>query len=114
MQGQITSMGQFAKLGMPLEHAPQVSELLKLGTQNYNHLKEIQQVVEESLFRMTIHRDRALTYKTEEIQCCVQDELYVEQNKMGIVDKQLARVRIFFLAFVNGLHKFFLINFIIL
>jgi hypothetical protein len=107
MQGQITSMGQFAKLGMPLEHAPQVSELLKLGTHNYKHLKEIQQVVEESLFRMTIHRDRALTYKTEEIQCCVQDELFVEQNKMGVVAKQLARVRIFFLAFVNGLHKFF-------
>lgn len=103
MQGQIMSMGQIAKLGMPLEHAPQVSELLKLGSQNYQDMKQLQQVVEESLFRMTIHRDRALTYKTEEIQCCVQDELYVEQNKMGIITKQLARVRIFFLAFINGI-----------
>ncbi|XP_054160700.1 uncharacterized protein LOC128958791 [Oppia nitens] len=103
MQGQITSMGQFAKLGMPLEHSPQVSELFKLGSHNYNDLQQMQQVVEEALFRMTIHRDRALTYKTEEIQCAVQDELYVEQNKMGIITKQLARVRIFFLAFVNGM-----------
>ena len=106
MQGQITSMGQFAKLGMPLEHAPQISELFKLGSLNYNDLKEMQLVVEEALFRTTIHRDRALTYKTEEIQCCVQDELYVEQNKMGIITKQLARVRIFFLAFINGNYHF--------
>ena len=35
MQGQIMSMGQIAKLGMPLEHAPQISELLKMGTMNY-------------------------------------------------------------------------------
>lgn len=103
MQGQIQSMGDFARLGMPVEHAPQVSELLKLGTLEYVDLKELVQLVEESMFRMTVHRDRALTYKTEEIQCCVQDELYVEQNKIGIVEKQLARVRIFFLAFLNGM-----------
>lgn len=27
------------KLGMPVEHAPQISQLLKLGTQNYEDLK---------------------------------------------------------------------------
>nr|XP_046913121.1 protein stoned-B-like isoform X1 [Dermatophagoides farinae] len=103
MQGQIQSMGDFAKLGMPVEHSPQISELLKLGTLEYNDIKELLTVVEESMFRMTVHRDRALTYRTEEIQCCVQDECYVEQNKIGIVEKQLARVRIFFLAFLNGM-----------
>lgn len=107
MQGQIQSMGDFARLGMPVEHAPQVSELLKLGSLEYADLKELVQEVEESMFRMTVHRDRALTYRTEEIQCCVQDELYVEQNKIGIIEKQLARVRIFFLAFING--KFILV-----
>lgn len=44
MQGQITSMGQFAKLGLPLEHAPQVSQLLKLGTQCSEDLKTFVQV----------------------------------------------------------------------
>lgn len=102
MAGQIQSMGDFARLGMPVEHAPQVSELLKLGTLECADLKELMQVVEESMFRIAVHRDRALTYRSEEIQCVVQDELYVEQNKMGILEKQLARVRVFFLGFLNG------------
>ncbi|RWS23528.1 protein stoned-B-like protein [Leptotrombidium deliense] len=103
MQGQIMSVGQIAKLGMPLEHAPQISQLLKLGTQNYDDLKVFALQVEDALFHMSIHRDRALTYKTEEIQVTVQDELYVEQTKTGYVTKQLARVRLFFLAFINGM-----------
>lgn len=103
MQGQITSVGQFAKLGLPLEHAPQVSQLLKLGTQSCEDLKSFCQVVEDALFRLQIHRDRALTYKTEEIQVTVQDEFIVEQDKTGHVWKQKARVRVFFLAFVTGM-----------
>lgn len=103
MTGQVTSFGSIAKLGMPLDHAPQVSELIKLGTLNYAEAQSLQQVVEELLFRMPLHRDRALTYKTEEIQLTVADEYYVEQNRMGIISKQLARVRIFFVAFLNGM-----------
>ena len=103
IQGQVTSFGSIAKLGMPLDHAPQVSELIKLGTQNYDDARSIQQVVEEALFRMPLHRDRALTYKTEEIQITVADEYYVEQNRMGTILKQLARVRIFLIAFLNGM-----------
>lgn len=103
MQGQITSMGQFAKLGLPLEHSPQVSQLLKLGTQSVEELKSFIQVVEDALFRLQIHRDRALTYKTEEIQVTVQDEFIVEQDKTGHVWKQKARVRVFFLAFITGM-----------
>lgn len=103
MQGQITSVGQFAKLGLPLEHAPQVSQLLKLGTQSCEDLKSFIQVVEDALFRLQIHRDRALTYKTEEIQVTVQDEFIVEQDKTGHVCQQKARVRVFFIAFVSGM-----------
>ena len=103
MQGQVTSFGSMAKLGMPLDHAPQVSELIKLGSQSYEDARSMQQVVEELLFRMPLHRDRALTYKTEEIQLTVADDYYVEQNRMGIITKQLARVRIFFIAFLNGM-----------
>lgn len=102
MQGQIQSMGDFARLGMPVEHAPQVSELLKIGSLDWAEVKQLVTAVEEAMFRLPVHRDRALTYRTEEIQCVVQDELYVEQSKIGIVEKQLARVRVFFLAFLNG------------
>lgn len=102
MQGQIQSMGDFARLGMPVEHSPQVSELLKIGSLDWVEVKELVTAVEEAMFRLPVHRDRALTYRTEEIQCVVQDELYVEQSKIGIIEKQLARVRVFFLAFLNG------------
>ncbi|KAF8790261.1 Protein stoned-B like protein [Argiope bruennichi] len=102
-QGQVTSMGDVAKLGLPLQHSPQTSQLLKLGSHSYSDVKYFIQEVEDALFRMSVHRDRVLTYKTEEVQVIAQDEFYVEQSKTGHIDKQLARVRIFFLAFITGM-----------
>ena len=52
---------------------------------------------------MSVHRDRSLTYKTEEIQLTAVDELFVEQDKAGHVIKQLCRVRVFFLSFLTGM-----------
>lgn len=101
--GQISSLGQLAKLGLPLEHAPQVSQLLKLGSQTYGELKEFVRLLEDSLFHLTVHRDRALTYKTEEVQVTVIDELRAEIASTGVVLRQLARVRVFFLAFITSM-----------
>ncbi|KAI1295528.1 Protein stoned-B [Halotydeus destructor] len=103
IEGRIQSVGQIKSLGMPIEHAPQISELLKLGTLSYEDVRTFTQVVEEALFSLSLNREKALTYKTEEIQMTMQDEIYVEQNKIGIVTKQLARVRLFFIAFLNGM-----------
>ncbi|KAK7021026.1 hypothetical protein SK128_012436, partial [Halocaridina rubra] len=91
------------KLGMPVEHAPQISQLLKLGTQNYEDLKVFSSLVEEQLFSLTVHRDRALNYKSEEVQLTAVDEIYVEQDLKGIVHRMIARVRIFFLGFLSGM-----------
>lgn len=41
----------------------------------------------------------------EEVQITVVDELYVEQNAEGHVDKQIARVRLFFLGFLSGRYR---------
>ena len=90
------------KLGVPLEHAPTVSELLKLGSTSFDDLKQFSVAVEEKLFRMDALRDRSITYKTEEIQLNAVDEVYVEQSKTGRVTKQLCRVRVFFLSFLSG------------
>lgn len=90
------------KLGLPVEHAPQISQLFKIGSQTYEHMKEFSMAVEEALFRLTVHRDRALHYKMEEVQITAVDELYVEQNAEGGIDKQIARVRLFFLGFLSG------------
>ncbi|EAA06689.5 AGAP000363-PA [Anopheles gambiae str. PEST] len=91
------------KLGLPVEHAPQISQLFKLGSMNYEDMKQFSVCIEEALFKMNVHRDRALTYKTEEVQVTAVDELYVEQDAEGHVMKQIARVRLFFLAFLTGM-----------
>uniref|UniRef100_W4VRV0 Putative stoned b synaptic vesicle bioproteinsis protein n=1 Tax=Corethrella appendiculata TaxID=1370023 RepID=W4VRV0_9DIPT len=91
------------KLGLPVEHAPQTSQLLKLGSMTYEDMKQFSMCIEEALFKMNAHRDRALTYKMEEVQVTAVDELYVEQDAEGHVLKQIARVRLFFLAFLSGM-----------
>lgn len=80
----------------------QISELLKLGTQNYEELKQFSSAIEEALFRITSNRDRAQSYKTDEVQMTAVDEFYVEQDKAGRVLRQIARVRVFLLAFLSG------------
>lgn len=106
IQGDYDGVKEFGsdlkKLGLPVEHAPQVQQLLKLGSMNFEDLKQFSMCIEEALFRMPIGRDRALTYKTEEIQVTAVDEFYAEQELSGHVSRQIARVRVFFLAFLTG------------
>lgn len=91
------------KLGLPVEHAPQVSQLFKVGSMNYEDMKQMSMCIEEALFKLNVHRDRALTYKMEEVQLTAVDEIYVEQTYEGIILKQIARVRLFFLGFLSGM-----------
>lgn len=65
-------------------------------------MKQFSSAVEEALFRLPVHRDRAIQYKTEEIQVTLVDEYYVEQDIYGVVTRQIARVRLFFLSFLSG------------
>ena len=76
--------------------------MLKLGGDNYENMKQFSVTVEEKLFRMSAHRDRALTYKTEEVQLTAVDEIFIEQNKTGQVLKHVCRNRVFFLSFLSG------------
>ncbi|XP_076634546.1 uncharacterized protein LOC143348342 [Colletes latitarsis] len=107
IQGDYQGVKEFGsdlkKLGLPVEHAPQISQLFKLGSQNFEDMKLFSCAIEEALFRLHAQRDRALTYKMEEVQITVVDELYVEQSAEGHVEKQIARVRLFFLGFLSGM-----------
>ncbi|KAF6211594.1 hypothetical protein GE061_012107 [Apolygus lucorum] len=107
IQGDYQGVKEFGsdlkKLGLPVEHAPQISQLFKIGSQTYEDMKQFSMCIEESLFRLSAHRDRALNYKMEEVQITAVDELYVEQNATGGVEKQIARVRLFFLGFLSGM-----------
>ncbi|CAG9762427.1 unnamed protein product [Ceutorhynchus assimilis] len=107
IQGDYQGVKEFGsdlkKLGLPVEHAPQVSQLMKLGSLNFEDLKQFSFCVEEALFKLQAHRDRALHYKMEEVQVTCVDELYVEQNSEGHIERQIARVRLFFLGFLTGM-----------
>ncbi|XP_056630240.1 protein stoned-B [Diorhabda sublineata] len=107
IQGDYQGVKEFGsdlkKLGLPVEHAPQVSQLMKLGSLNYEDLKQFSVCIEEALFKLQAHRDRALHYKMEEVQITAVDELYVEQEGDGHIVKQIARVRLFFLGFLTGM-----------
>ncbi|CAH2011654.1 unnamed protein product [Acanthoscelides obtectus] len=107
IQGDYQGVKEFGsdlkKLGLPVEHAPQVSQLLKIGSLNFEDLKQFSFCIEEALFKLAAHRDRALHYKMEEVQVTAVDELYVEQDAEGHVEKQIARVRLFFLGFLTGM-----------
>lgn len=87
---------------MPVEHAPQVSQLLKVGSMNFEDMKQFSMCIEEALFKMPLGRERALVYKMEEVQVTAVDEIYAEQDADGHVSKQIARVRLFFLSFLTG------------
>jgi len=98
------SIGSIKRMGAPIEHSPQISQIIKLGCTSYNDIKVFKTCLEDHLFKMPIHRDRALsTYRTEEVQMAVRDETYIELNQVGTIVKQLARVRLFFLSFLNGM-----------
>ncbi|CAH0561323.1 unnamed protein product [Brassicogethes aeneus] len=107
IQGDYQGVKEFGsdlkKLGLPVEHAPQVSQLMKLGSLNYEDLKQFSFSIEEALFKLQAHRDRALQYKMEEVQITAVDELYVEQDSDGHIERQIARVRLFFLGFLTGM-----------
>ena len=97
------SIGAIKRMGAPIEHSPQISQIIKLGCTSYEDLKQFKDCLEDCLFKMPIQRDRALsTYKTEEVQMAVRDETYIELNQIGTIIRQLARVRLFFLSFLNG------------
>lgn len=81
----------------------QISELLKLGTTSYEELKEFSSAIEEALFKLSVPREKSQSgYKTDEVQMTAVDEFYVEQDKMGRVLRQIARVRVFVLSFLSG------------
>ncbi|KAK4886737.1 hypothetical protein RN001_003008 [Aquatica leii] len=107
IQGDYQGVKEFGsdlkKLGLPVEHAPQVSQLMKLGSLNYEDLKQFSVSIEEALFKLQAHRDRALHYKMEEVQITAVDELYVDQDSEGHIERQIARVRLFFLGFLTGM-----------
>ncbi|CAH1716579.1 unnamed protein product [Aphis gossypii] len=107
IQGDYQGVKEFGsdlkKLGLPVEHGAQTTTLLKLGSHNFEDMKQFSICIEEALFKLSAHRDRALNYKVEDVQITAIDELFVDQNSQGSVLKQIARVRLFFLAFMCGM-----------
>lgn len=84
----------------------QISLICKLGSHNYEDMKQFTICIEDALFKLQAHRDNIhINYKMEEVQITAVDELYIEQNANGSVLKQIARVRLFFLGFLTGIYN---------
>ena len=88
---------------MILDHAPQVSELLKFGSLNEDNLRTFVYEVEDAFMKLEARREKTLTYTKDECQAEVWDEYFATVDKEGHVLTQKARVRVFFLAFVTGM-----------
>lgn len=97
----LTNKDSFLVATAMLQHTPQITELLKFGSHNYEALKQFKAAIEQVLFKMPVQRDRALTYRAEEMQIQMQDEYYCEMNTAGIILEHKARVRLFLLCFLN-------------
>lgn len=91
------------KHALPLEHAPQSSALMKLGSLNYRDAQMFVMVIEDAMFKLNAHRERSLTYKQDEITMTVIDEFKCHVDKNVVATQQTARVRIFCLAFLTGM-----------
>lgn len=102
--GQISRLveGHITKYGMPIEHSAQVTVLAKFGSLNGDVLSSFINAIEDFLFTTPIKREVAPLYKQDEVQIHCYDEYQAHVDKEGFVSNQLARVRMFCLAFVSG------------
>lgn len=62
-----------------------MSQLFKVGSLAYEDVKQFSCCVEEALFRLSAHRDRALTYKMEEVTLFFQRKIYNFEIQNGII-----------------------------
>ncbi|KAL8611095.1 hypothetical protein ACOMHN_064385 [Nucella lapillus] len=91
------------KATMVLDHAPQVSELLKFGSLDKEEMCSFIHHMEDAFMKMDVKREKTLTYTKDEIQAEVWDEYMAVIDKDGHTTAQKARVRIFVLAFLTGM-----------
>ncbi|XP_064623287.1 protein stoned-B-like [Lineus longissimus] len=91
------------KPGMILDHAPQISELMKFGSLDQEVLRSFMHEIEDSLMKLVAHRDKTLSYAKDEVSVEVWDEYQALVDFEGHVTFQKARVRLFVLAFVTGM-----------
>jgi hypothetical protein len=88
---------------MILDHAPQISELMKFGSLDKDVLRSFIHELEDSLMNLVAHRDKTLSYAKDEISVEAWDEYQAHVDLDGHVSFQKGRVRVFCLAFVTGM-----------
>ena len=88
---------------MVLDHAPQVSELLKFGSLDLEEIRSFVWEMEDAFMKLDARREKTLTYTKDEIQADVWDEYVAVIDKDGHTMSQKARVRAFVLAFLTGM-----------
>ncbi|XP_076442767.1 uncharacterized protein LOC143281440 [Babylonia areolata] len=88
---------------MVLDHAPQVSELLKFGSLDVEEIRSFVWEMEDAFMKLDARREKTLTYNKDELQAEVWDEYEAVIDRDGHTLNQKARVRMFVLAFLTGM-----------
>ncbi|XP_052107159.1 protein stoned-B-like [Mytilus californianus] len=91
------------KATMILDHAPQVSEMMKFGSLKKEEINTFVRLIEDTMMNMDARREKTLTYVKDEVSAEVWDEYKTVLDKQGKILSQKVRCRIFFLAFVTGM-----------
>lgn len=92
------------KKTMILDHHPQSSELVKLGSLDYEAMKTFIREVEDAMMRLKPVKPtaQAQPYTKDEITVDVVDEYYCELDQEHRILYHKARIRVFCLAFLSG------------
>ena len=92
------------KKTMVLDHAPEHEELMKLGSLNFEELKQFRWYFEDAMMRVITKRQQTTQqYTKDEIIGEVIDEYEAMVDKHGHITQQKSRVRIYCLAFLSGM-----------
>jgi hypothetical protein len=68
---------------MILDHAPQVSEMMKFGSLHRDEIKTFVRLIEDTMMTMEARREKTLTYVKDEASAEVWDEYKAVLNKRG-------------------------------
>ena len=99
----ITNLVRKPKPTMILDHAPQVSEMMKFGCLHQEVMKSFIWEIENTMMQIVAYREKTLTYAKDEVSVEVWDEYDAEIDREGHILWQRARVRCFCLTFITGM-----------
>lgn len=93
---------------LEVSHEAEVEQLLKFGSMDYSDMEDLLASMEEELFRLSPPHQQRRHYEEQELTLQITDQIWVQQDKDGVVMDRAAFTQIHCLAFLNGAGDCFL------